>query len=96
MFMDSPSFRSLTVIARPSWKTLAGRFNKLVSDRRAADKGFAAASGIAEIHGEREQLLDDGIAQIDEEDDGDGLRRRRKRLRRRRSRERARRCVTAL
>jgi len=45
---------------------LADRFKKLVSDRRKEDKKKSMSSGISEEHGEKQQLLDDIIAEIDE------------------------------
>ena len=54
---------------KPSGKTLWDRFKRLVSHRRASVKRTAAASGIIERHGEKEQLLDDLIMEVDEKEE---------------------------
>lgn len=46
-------------VHKPTWKTLNDLFKKLVSDHRDASKRNSAASGIIEIRGERELLLED-------------------------------------
>ena len=51
---------------RPSSKILADRFNVLLTERRDDVKVTAAASGIVEVHGEQDQLLDDLRHEIDE------------------------------
>ena len=51
---------------RPSQKTLEDRFKTIVSRRRKAVKENAAASGIVEVYGEKETLLDDIILEMDE------------------------------
>ena len=51
---------------RPTWKSLKDRFKKLVADRRAENYSNRLASGISEVHGERETLLDEIIQQIDD------------------------------
>jgi len=53
-------------LAKTSWKTICDRFEKLSTDRRIDEKRNAVAPGISEDHGEKEQLLDDFIQQIDE------------------------------
>ena len=50
---------------RPSSKTLADRFKRLVTKRRDDVKVTTAASGIVEVHGKQEQLLDDLIDEMD-------------------------------
>ena len=51
---------------RPSSKTLANRFKRLVTKKIDDVKVIAAASGIVEVHGEQKQLLDDLIHEKEE------------------------------
>ncbi|KAI0561782.1 apoptotic chromatin condensation inducer in the nucleus isoform X1 [Gracilaria domingensis] len=51
---------------KPSRKTLIDRYKRLLCARREQNKINEKASGIAEIYGERENLLDDLILEIDE------------------------------
>ena len=51
---------------KPSAKTLVDRFKRLVARRRENVKRSSAGSGIIEVHGEKEVLLDDLIGEIDE------------------------------
>lgn len=44
---------------------LNDRFKKVIFDHRALTKSNALASSIVEVRGEREQLLDDLILEID-------------------------------
>eukprot|EP00171_Calliarthron_tuberculosum_P021992 IDg21992t1 len=71
LFTSAPQFKALGGAARPSWKTLADCFKKLVADRKTADRRNSQASGIAEKHGELEQLLDDVIQQVNEKHEGE-------------------------
>ena len=57
---------SLDTVGAPTWKTLNDRFKKILSDHREAVKANAAASGIIEVRGERETLLDDVALEVDE------------------------------
>ena len=50
-------------------KTLVDRFNRLVARRRENVKRSSSASGIIEVHGEKEVLLDDFISEIDEKEE---------------------------
>lgn len=52
----------------PSAKTLVDRFKCFVARRRANVKRSSAASGIIEVHGEKEVLLDDLVSEIDEKE----------------------------
>ena len=54
---------------KPSGKTLWDRFRRLVSHRRASVRWTPAASGIIEKHGEKEELLDDLIMEVDEKEE---------------------------
>ncbi|KAI0560678.1 caldesmon isoform X1 [Gracilaria domingensis] len=51
---------------KPSTKTLVDRFKRLIALRRSAVKQNESASGIAEVFGEKEELLDDLILEMDE------------------------------
>ena len=51
---------------RPSGKTLADRFKRLIRKRREDVKRTSSASGIIKEHVEQEQLLDDLVLEIDE------------------------------
>ena len=53
-------------VQKPNAKTITDRFNRLVAQRREKVKETAAASGVSEAYGEKEQLLDDIILEIDE------------------------------
>lgn len=57
---------ALNNVSVPSWKTLNDRYKNIVSDHREAVKNNATASGIIEVRGEREMLLDDVVLAIDE------------------------------
>ena len=54
---------------KSSGKTLWDRFKRIVSHRRASVKRTAAASGIIERHGGKEQLPDDLIMEVDEKEE---------------------------
>ncbi|PXF49215.1 hypothetical protein BWQ96_01004 [Gracilariopsis chorda] len=56
----------LATVTATSWKTLNDRFKKIISEHRKAVNCNAVASGIIEVRGERETLLDDLILEIDE------------------------------
>ena len=56
---------ALQRMCQQSWKTLNDRFKKIISDHRIAVKRNAVASGIIEIQGEREPLLDDTVLIVD-------------------------------
>lgn len=65
-FIAAIPHTTFEMIQMPTWKTLNDRFKKLVSDHRAAVRTNAAASGIVEVRGEREILLDDIVQAVDE------------------------------
>lgn len=65
-FIDALPESSLRGTLRPTWKTINDRFKKLVQDHREASQANRAASGIIEVRGEREVLLDDIVLAIDE------------------------------
>ena len=58
--------RVLDTFVSISWKTINDRFKKVVADHREAVKINTTASGIIEVRGEREELLDDIILAMDE------------------------------
>ena len=58
--------RVLDTFVSISWKTINDRFKKVVADHREAVKINTTASGIIEVKGEREELLDDIILAMDE------------------------------
>lgn len=66
LFLSSAPSGGLQNVCAPSWKTLNDRFKKVISDHRLAVRNNAAASGIIEVRGEREQLLDDIVLAMDE------------------------------
>ena len=51
-------FNATAGLALPTWKTLSDRFRKLTADRKAGNSYTAGASGIVEVYGEKQQLLD--------------------------------------
>lgn len=55
---------------KPTWKSLNDRYKKVVADHRIARRANEAASGIIEIRGEREELLDDIVLAVDEMEEG--------------------------
>ncbi|KAI0556720.1 rab11 family-interacting protein 1-like isoform X1 [Gracilaria domingensis] len=65
-FMTLVPHRAFTCMHKPSKKTLIDRFKRLVCARREQNKVNERASGIAEEYGEKENLLDDLILEIDE------------------------------
>lgn len=65
-FMKNAPRYLITEATKPSWKTVNDRFKKLVSERRAENNHNMTLSGITEVVGEREQLLDDIIHRMDE------------------------------
>ena len=66
IFLSSLPSPALEETGIPSWKTLTDRFKKIVAGHRAAVKANVVASGIIEVRGEREILLDDIVLAIDE------------------------------
>ena len=66
LFVSSSSSGGLQNVCAPTWKTLNDRFKKVVSDHRLAVRNNAVASGIIEVRGEREDLLDDIVLAMDE------------------------------
>lgn len=66
LFLSSLPSQTFNNIQKPSWKTLNDRFKRIVQDHRDAVKRNVSASGISEVRGEREELLDDVVASIDE------------------------------
>ncbi|PXF41520.1 hypothetical protein BWQ96_08776 [Gracilariopsis chorda] len=67
LFLDAAPSSQLVDITRPVPKTLRDRFTTIVEKRRVEVRGTAAASGIVEKRGQREELLDDVILAMDEE-----------------------------
>lgn len=59
----------LSNTARPTWNSINDRFKKLLSDHRTAVTRNLTASGIIEVRGERELLLDDIMLAVDEFDE---------------------------
>lgn len=55
---------------RPTWKSLNDRYKKIIADHRVARRQNESASGIVEIRGEREELLDDIVLAVDEMEEG--------------------------
>lgn len=70
LFTASLPAAALQGMCQPSWKTLNDRFKKIVADHRIAVKRNGAASGIIEVRGERELLLDDIVLAVDEWEEG--------------------------
>lgn len=66
IFIGSVPEEGLLNVFPPTWKTLNDRFKKVVADHRVAVTQNAVASGIIEVRGEREVLLDDIILEMDE------------------------------
>lgn len=66
IFVASLPAGALAHIIPPTWKTLNDRFKKVVADHRLAASRNAVASGILEVRGEREVLLDDVVLEIDD------------------------------
>ena len=62
----SAEFRATEGLGLPTWKTLSDRFRKLTADRKIENSHTAGASGIVEVYGERQQLLDDILLEIKE------------------------------
>ena len=56
-------------VSSPTWKSVNDRYKKLISDHRTAVKRNINASGIIEVRGEREVLLDDIVLAVDENDE---------------------------
>ncbi|CDF35739.1 unnamed protein product [Chondrus crispus] len=52
-----------------TWKSVRDRFKKLIADRRRKNKNNLNASGIIEVRGEKEVLLDDLLLEIDEHEE---------------------------
>ena len=75
LFLGSAPADCFNWIQKPSWKTLSDRFKKMEADHRAAVKHNAAASGIAEVRGEREVPLDDIVLEMDECDEQERIER---------------------
>jgi len=59
LFLQAAPTGSLKDVVSPTWKSLRDRFKKITTDRREENKANAGASGIIEVRGEREVLLDD-------------------------------------
>ena len=55
----------------PTWKTLSDRFRKLAADRKADNSRTIAASGIVEVYGDKQQLLDDMLLEMKEKSGGE-------------------------
>lgn len=68
-FVQSAPLHTLDNVQQPSWKTLSDRFKKIVEEHRTARKRNERATGISEEYGEREQLLDDLLLEIDEHEE---------------------------
>ena len=66
LFLSSSPEGCFDTIQGPSYKTLSDRFKKVIADHGLAVRSNAAASGIIEIRGEREVLLDDIVLEMDE------------------------------
>ena len=66
LFLTSAPEGCFDTVTSPTCKTLSDRFKKILSDHRLAARDNAAASGIIEVRGERELLLDDFVLEIDE------------------------------
>ena len=69
LFLSRAPGASLDCVELSTWKTLNDSFKKVISDYRTLSKSNARASGIAEVRGEREQILDDLILEIDEDEE---------------------------
>ena len=68
-FLSSAPGGSLDCVQLPTWKTLNDSFKKVISDHRTLSNSNARVSGITEVRGEREQLLDDLILENDEDEE---------------------------
>ena len=66
IFLSSSPEGCFNKIQEPTHKTLSDRFKKIVDNHRAAVRANVAASGIIEVRGEREVLLDDIVLEMDE------------------------------
>lgn len=66
--IEVPNHHWLTT-TKPTWKSLNDRFKKVVADHRTSRRANEAASGIIEIRGEREELLDDIVLAVDEKEE---------------------------
>jgi len=69
IFLSSGPPGGFDAICTPTWKTLSDRFKKVLCDHRQAVRNNAVASGIIEVRGERETLLDDVVLEVDELDE---------------------------
>ncbi|PXF43622.1 hypothetical protein BWQ96_06631 [Gracilariopsis chorda] len=67
LFLDAAPSSQLVNITHPVPLTLRDRFTTIVEKRRVEVRGTAAASGIVEKRGQREELLDDVILAMDKE-----------------------------
>ena len=66
LFLSALPAGALEGICLPTWKTLSDRFKKIVADHKTETRSNATASGIIEIRGEREILLDDIVLSMNE------------------------------
>jgi len=69
IFLSSGPPGGFDAVCTPTWKTLSDRFKKVLCDHRQAVRNNAVASGIIEVRGERETLLDDVVLEVDELDE---------------------------
>lgn len=56
-------------VSQPTWKSLNDRLQKLMAHNRTAVSRNISASGIIEVRGEREEILDDIMHTVDKMDD---------------------------
>ena len=63
-FVVSAEFGANEGFALPTWKTLSERFRKLTADRKIENSHTAGASGIVEVYGEKQRLLDDILMEM--------------------------------
>ncbi|PXF39883.1 hypothetical protein BWQ96_10406 [Gracilariopsis chorda] len=69
IFISSAPARAFNTVFTMTWKTLIDQFKKILCEHRAATNKNAVSSGIIEVQGERETLLDDVILEVDEWDE---------------------------
>ena len=70
-FAISAEFRATKGLALPTRKTLSDRFRKLAADREADNSRTIAVSGIVEVYGDKQQLLDDMLLEMKEKSEGE-------------------------
>lgn len=65
MFLSADPSRAFNSFYHETWKTLSDRFKKVFSDHRDAVRRNISASGIIEVRGALEELLNDIMLAID-------------------------------